>query len=209
MNKTNDENNKNINAKDNAGVYTIKKSVFFTGVAILMCFSILMNGLVGMVDIFATSSTPGSNLDPLVSKSYVDEQLRFYASQLASNSMSEVDRSELIDDVVNQINSTYQGNNSDVLNNSIMSTYIPIQCFEGQVIYGGEGTEIILRSGQAVAYCPGENGIVNITTGEELWHNQPINQNEMIIIPREDGRGVYVHTEAWFMVKGSFTIQAL
>ncbi|MCL2353845.1 MAG: hypothetical protein FWC69_04360 [Defluviitaleaceae bacterium] len=84
--------------------------------------------------------------------------------------------------------------------------FTPVQVFAGQTIIGGEGTEIILRSGQGQAHVPGPDGIVNITSGLDMQQGASITANHFLIIPRADGRGVFALTDAWFLVKGDYEI---
>ena len=135
----------------------------------------------------SSSSAPGSAGDPLVSKSYVDDKFNSILSILSA-----------FNDSLPAI-----GQPGDV---STATSYTPVSVGIGQAIIGGEGTEIILRSGKAIGYCPGENGMVNITTGYEVYNGDNILQNHMLIVPRDDGRGALVVADAWFMVKGDYKI---
>jgi len=120
------------------------------------------------------ADSPGSANDPLVSKSYVDEKF----------------------DRLNEIIPNLQPAPAEA--------YIPVFAVAGEIILGGEGTEIILRSGEAVSYGCAENGLVNATSGSELFNNAEILKNNIIIVPRNDGRGVRASTDAWFIIKGSY-----
>ena len=130
-------------------------------------------------------ATPGSVSDPAVSKSYVDDKF----NQLLT--------------VLSAINDTSQ---PGVATQNV--SYVPVSVKMGQLLIGLEGTEIILRSGKAVGYCTGENGMVNITTGTEVFSGTEIPRNHMLIVPRDDGRGALVVEDAWFLVKGGYSIQS-
>jgi len=84
--------------------------------------------------------------------------------------------------------------------------FTPVHVNAGQTILGGEGVEIIRRSGAATAHVPGQDGIVNATTGHDLDHGHPISANQLLIIPRQDGRGVRATADSWFIIRGEFTI---
>jgi len=86
--------------------------------------------------------------------------------------------------------------------------FSPVHVMMGHVLLGHEGTEVILRSGVAMANVPGADGLVDITAGEDLLHGAEILRNHMLIVPRQDGRGVWALSDAWFMVKGGFDIVA-
>lgn len=136
---------------------------------------------------FVYAASPGTAEDPLVSKSYVEK---------------------LINEAF-QNNST--GNNTVISNPSVntsnsASSYVPVNVKIGQKLIGEEGTEIILRSGRGFGYVSTESGIVDITQGTEIFNNEEIIKNHMLIIPRDDGRGVRIVEDAWFLVKGGYKI---
>ena len=82
----------------------------------------------------------------------------------------------------------------------------------GQRLEGGEGTELILRSGiaEAVGNAAG-NGITNISTGTDLRTGARLTANHLVIVPRADGRGIRVPAGAAhiaiLMVRGAYTIR--
>jgi len=82
-----------------------------------------------------------------------------------------------------------------------------VELTEGQRLIGGEGTEIILRSGEATAIDNGFNGVSNLTAGVDLMTGNIVELNNLLLVPRADGRGIHATTDAWVMVRGSFTIQ--
>lgn len=126
---------------------------------------ILVTGIlffgIGMAAASGADSTPGSEGDPLVSKSYVDGK----------------------------------------------TSYVPLQLQPGQSLIGDEGTEIILRSGEGVAIDNGANGVSDISGGRDLMSGMKVELNHLLLIPRSDGRGIQVSTEAWVMIRGSYTIR--
>jgi hypothetical protein len=144
-------------------------------------FAIVLAVAVTTAALLTVWASPGDANDPLVSKSYVDERFNQLLSVLSAHG----DASALQQD---------------------SASYVPVSVGMGLMLIGSEGTEIILRSGKAVAYCPGENGIVDITTGEEIFSGAEIPANHMLIIPRKDGRGALISEDAWFLVKGGYSI---
>lgn len=120
----------------------------------------------------AQSSTPGSEGDPVVTKSYVDSQI----AQLKNG----------------------EGGGS---------TYQAVQLTAGQKLLGNEGTELILRSGEATIVANGENGVSDVTGAMDLLTGQEVAQNHLLLIPRSDGRGILAATEVWIMIRGTYSIQ--
>ena len=148
--------------------------------------------ITGMI---AFGGQPGGEDDPIVSKSYVDSKFE----QLKGNSASQA---EISDEAKN-----------DIIQKVLMQIgeggekYVPVFVKKGEVLYGAEGSEIILRSGVAYAKIEGGDGIVNATEGTELPDTYPIRKNNLHIVPRDDGRGMRVTEDAWFIVKGGYRIE--
>lgn len=117
----------------------------------------------------AATTTPGSENDPVVTKSYVDAQIKANAGAAKS--------------------------------------YEAVFVNAGKKVLGGDGSEIILRSGEAKSLASGINGIADLTGGKDLMGDQAIIQNHLLLVPRNDGRGIIATTDIWIMVKGGYTIQ--
>lgn len=120
--------------------------------------------------IYAVSAQPGTEDDPLVSKSYVDAQIAAMKSAAGSN-------------------------------------FAVVHVDAGKKVVGGEGTEMIVRAGEAIVYAEGSNGVADLTTGEDLRTGQEAKLNHLLLIPRGDGRGITAGSELYIMVRGSYTIQ--
>ena len=87
------------------------------------------------------------------------------------------------------------------------TTYTPIQLTAGQSLIGKEGTEIILRSGEATAIGNTENGISDVTGGADLMTGTPVQLNHLLLTPRDDGRGIKAVTDIWVMVRGEYVVK--
>jgi len=129
---------------------------------------------------------PGSEADPLVSKSYVERR---------------------IEQLMNYIDQKLNGLNSSVVEGVWQVVEVP----EGKSLICYGGTEIILRSGKATAISiikSGiENGVTDITAGRDLKMNEEIETNHLLIIPRTDSRGAYSVTQTYWLVKGDYEIK--
>lgn len=140
-------------------------------------------------------SEPGSELDPLVTLSYVEkkiEQLKNYVDQNVSGS-----------------------NTGTAVNGSWVVVEVPA----GKSLICKDGTEIILRSGEARSISKIsreirngveiiiDNGLTDVTEGKDLKTDQFISKDHLLIIPRDDGRGAYCTTNSFFLVKGSYEVR--
>ena len=145
---------------------------FLVGFISVMASIVLVMGTVFAAD-------AGSEADPLVSKSYVDDKINQVMNMVGSDSSSV----------------------------SVGGSYVPVSVGVGKTIIGGEGTEMILRAGKGDIVISGKEGIVDATTGQALYNGHKAALNHIMIIPRNDGRGVKVTEAAWFLVKGSYNIK--
>ena len=81
------------------------------------------------------------------------------------------------------------------------------------------GTEVILRSGSGEAISNIstiiqngiekriDNGLTDVTDGKDLKMGASIPRDHLLIIPRDDGRGIYCISNSFFLVKGAYEIK--
>lgn len=145
--------------------------------------NIILSAIIILTIIFSIGiiafSEPGSQDDPLVTLSYVEKQVReikAYVDQKTANSSSSG------------------------------STLVVVEIESGQSIVGKAGTEIILRGGKATTIAGELGGLSDITDGKDLKMGERVPANHMLIVPRDDGRGVYAETHAIFMIRGEYEI---
>ena len=87
------------------------------------------------------------------------------------------------------------------------ATFKPVFVEAGKKLIGGEGTELILRSGSALAVASGQDGLSDATEGKDLKGGFAVTRNHLLLIPRADGRGISAAEDIWVMVKGTYTIE--
>ena len=167
----------------------------------------------------ASTPEPGSVQDPLVTKSYIDRELAKIEDQItkilnnAGNGGSNTnnDVSKILNEyhlrlqqLENQIHSK-PSNGTGAHTNA--SSFIVVELEPKDVLIGGEGTEIIVRAGKTLILDNlNNNGIPNLTTGKTLLLGDAIDNNHLLVIPRDDGRGIISSTKSWVMVKGDYKI---
>lgn len=86
---------------------------------------------------------------------------------------------------------------------------IVVELAEGQKLYGGEGTEFIVRTGKAVAFSGDASGIPDLTGAKDLTAGTAIPLNHLLLFPRE-GRGIQLapkeKNSVIVMVRGSYEL---
>ena len=68
------------------------------------------------------------------------------------------------------------------------------------------GTEIILR-GQGQGWLLEVRGLSDVTGGKDLGMDVLVPDNHLLIVPRNDNRGVAAITDAIFLVRGEYEIR--
>lgn len=153
---------------------------------------------------------PGSSSDPLVTKSYVDQQIAQLAARINSSSggSSGTSDSASIEQLradVGDLTKFVIDLNSKVT--SIENGFTVISMKKGQTLLLGGGSEVILRSGQATAIS-GESGtLVDVSAGKDLLNGAAVPVQHLVIAPKGDGRGMKITADAWLIVRGGYTIQ--
>lgn len=155
----------------------IKKSV-----AILAAAALLFAGsCIGTV--FGTDTTPGTAQDPVVSKSYVDEQIAALEAKL--------------DDTLEALDNAGAGG----------ARFEVIKVDAGKSLITGASGEIILRSGSATAIASQSGGVADLTGGTDLKTGTSVPKNHLLLVPADDGRGIKCTATSYVMVKGSYTVK--
>jgi len=82
-----------------------------------------------------------------------------------------------------------------------------VELSPGKSLIGFSGTEIILRSGTARAVDSNLGGLCDVTAGTDLRSGEEIPRNHLLIVPRDDGRGISATSHAIVMVRGKYTLK--
>lgn len=194
-----------------------KKTLLITVIAFLLTLS------VGVFSVFAEESVyEGSDLP--VSESYVlrvigalEERIYNKIDTMIDALNARMDSLEASDSTVSvptvtppaetEPPQTQAPAETEAPSNSAMpiTDYDVVYLTKGQTIVGS--SEFILRSGSAISTCPGINGITDITDGVDLTDGMEIPWNHLLLVPRDDGRGITVTSaEAYIMARGQYTV---
>lgn len=86
------------------------------------------------------------------------------------------------------------------------STFEIVDVPVGKAIYGKQGSEMIIRSGEGIIIASLAGGVQDVTDGVDLAADVLAPKNNLLIIPREDGRGIFANKTMTIMVRGGYTI---
>jgi hypothetical protein len=143
--------------------------MFKNRLLVIFVLGVVLIVVIGAAGIFAAENEAGTAVDPVVTKSYVDE---LFASISGSESTSDI--------------------------------FEVVEVSAGAKLVGRAGTEMILRGGKATAIDNGKDGISDLTAGKDLKMGTAISMNHLLLIPKDDGRGIYCTIQSWVMVKGEY-----
>ena len=144
------------------------KKISLTVVSLLL-LSICLPGM---------AADPGSNEDPLVTLSYINDVLM---PQIKSYVDSKT---------------TTSGDGFKIVNLNA-----------GQTVIAQASTEMILRMGNAQIVATAKGGVADVTQGIDLQNGAVMPANHLLIVPLDDGRGAQMLSDGIIMIKGSYTIK--
>lgn len=131
-------------------------------------------------------TTPGTTDDPVVTKSYVDQQIQQSLNGGGGGNTNPTEPSQGADEVKN------------------------VALKPGKILIADAGTEFIVRSGNAVIYTEVSSGVADLTDGKDLLNGETAPKNHLLSFPRE-GRGIQVKegqtSNLIVMVRGGYTIK--
>lgn len=140
--------------------------------------------------------TPGSIEDPVVTKSYLEEQI-------AKLGLSGGSTGGNTGGTATPPPTTAPGSGASV---SLEVVEIPV----GKTLMAAAGAEVVVRVGKAIAYSSDTNGISDLTAGTDIKKGYLVPTNHLIWFPRE-GRGIQGASDETkpltVLVKGSYTLQ--
>ena len=154
--------------------------------------------IISATSLYAADSRIGTESDPLVTKSYVDKKISEIAvggTETDFNSILAA-QEKLIIELSQQIAQLQEAQGG----------YQIAQLKAGETIYGKQGSEIIIRSGEGIIVASAAGGVQDVTDGVDLPGGVKAPNNNLLIVPREDGRGISATKTMVVMVRGGYTI---
>ncbi len=132
--------------------------------------------------VYGAGATPGSAGDPVVTKSYVDKMVESLREEIQAG--------------------------AEVPAVSGETGFIVVTVDAGKSLFGREGTMLILRGGAAtIIDNVTKDGVSDLTSGTNLSGGTSITKNHLLLIPRDDGRGMRCERLCYVMVSGDYYIQ--
>lgn len=155
--------------------------------------------ILGIGTMTAASGLAGTQSDPLVTKSYVDDKI---SEIIGGNQDSDMlirlnEQEKLIVDMRQEL---------DLLQQNASGKFEIIVVPQGSIIYGNESTEMIIRAGEGEVVALAAGGIQDITDGKDIAHGEMASKNNLLLVPRSDGRGLLATKQLTVMVRGGYIL---
>ncbi|MBP7073695.1 MAG: hypothetical protein KBB40_09370 [Clostridia bacterium] len=174
-----------------------------TGIIVLTAIILVLSAVVISA---ADGVTPGSEQDPIVTQSYVEqksEQIKYYIDSLIAQETAKL-KTEL--ELKGQEIAKLREEIKDAAKAAGKFQVVEMQ--KGQMLIAGEGAEIIPRSGKFSAIEDAFGGLSDITAAKDLKNGEAVVNNHMLIAARGEGRGLKALADKSFLIiKGTYTLQ--
>lgn len=156
-----------------------RKRLFKSGVTVVICLAVLS----GMV----VFSAPGGADDPVVTKSYIVEQV--------------------VPEIKAYIDERFGIAASEGVVTSRTDSFMVVNVADGKKVMCEAGTELILRMGSGTVIATQKGGLADITAGYDLADGTAMPSNHCLVVPVSDGRGFKATSDVIVMIKGGYTIK--
>ena len=189
----------------------------------LAAFAGMLAGM-GVLLASASGAQPGSELDPLVTKSYVDQKIAALQSSMpvgtgtppggtpatgTVNSAEVVQLQTDVGELTHFIIDALTGVETlKARMNSLESGFVVVEVPSGKTLLLGGGSEAIVRSGSATAIGGTYGGLANVTSGTDLKNGAVVPNQHLLISSRSDGRGLKMGANTVFLlIRGGYTLK--
>lgn len=180
---------------------------------------------------------PGSDKDPIVTKSYVESQIgplkdtlnRLVSIGTPQNNTNNSNNSAITDkvndlavktkfliDTNNQLVQKIKDLTAKVDAAKIDASKVDTTKSEGfklviippnKQVYLGEGAQLIMRSGKIMAYSNDKSGFSDVTTGTDTINGQLLLKNHLLICPKVDVRHLKTLAQSYVLINGKAQIK--
>lgn len=140
------------------------------------------------------NAAPGDSSDPIVVLSYLNQRFNELIAKYNLDKVNEHEKS------IEELNQKVGNGGSGT------STLEVVNLKAGERLIAEAGAEIILRGGKVNAIASELGGLSDVTLGNDIANGVAVTHNHLLIVPRNDGRGVVAQTDAILMVRGEYTI---
>jgi len=153
----------------------------------------------------AFAAEPGGKSDPLISLSYFENKIEDLKKEITKALTDTLDKT--LETKLETMKKDVDKTLSDVKKQAEATTsgsFNLITLGANESLICETGTEIIIRSGKCTAISTESGGLSDTTDGKDIPNGEVIQKNHLIIIPKNDGRGIHCEATGAVMIKGSY-----
>lgn len=185
-----------------------------TGILVLVVVALVLS--VAVISA-ADGIAPGSEQDPIVTQSYVEqksEQIKYYIDSLITKMK---DDSTIQNQEIAKLRSELELKSQEIVkltediknvSTNVVGKFEVVEMQKNQILVAGEGAEIIPRSGKFSAIEDANGGLSDITAAKDLKNGEAIVNNHMLIAARGEGRGMKALADKSFLIiKGTYVLK--
>ncbi len=154
----------------------MNRKLKFKIVMVVVCLSMMFTVVL---------ADPGTEGDPLISKSYIDNVL-----------MPKIE--QYVESKIAGLGSGGNGGGSG-------EAFQVVSVKAGEEVICSAGTELILRMGKATIIATEKGGLADTTAGFDLADGTQMPANHLLIVPVADGRGLAADSDLLVMIKGGYS----
>ena len=164
--------------------------------------------LISVLSLFlvvAFAAEPGSEKDPLISLSYFENKIEELKTDVIESLTKDIEKTltQKLDTMQTDLDKSIK-EVKEQANSTTAGSFELITLATNESLICDTGTEIIIRSGRCVAISSESGGLSDTTDGIDIPNGEVIQKNHLIIIPKNDGRGVRCEATGAVMIKGSY-----
>jgi hypothetical protein len=172
-----------------------------TGIVVLIAVILVLCAVIFSA---ADGTAPGSEQDPIVTQSYVEqksEQIKYYIDSLIAKANEDnAAQAQKITKLEETVKNTAPAGGT--------GRFEVVEMQKNQILIAGEGAEIIPRSGKFSAVEDAYGGLSDITSAKDLKNGAAVVNNHMLIAARGEGRGLKALADGSFLIiKGTYTLK--
>ncbi|NLO99728.1 MAG: hypothetical protein GX386_05500 [Clostridiaceae bacterium] len=194
-------------------IFKRKSKIVLMACTILSCIVLVVSSAAG-------AGQPGSDADPLVTKSYVDQKIAQLSAQIGTGTGSGSGSGTVNNATITQLQTDVGDLTKFIIDAlteietlkakvaSLENGYTVVEAKAGQKIILSGGSEAILRSGSAEAIVGTYGGLVDASVGGDIDKNgMKIPVQHLLISARTDGRGLLITSHSFLLIRGAYTIK--
>ncbi len=151
----------------------------------------------------AQGTAPGTEEDPLVTLSYINDVFTGYLTELFRGDLEE--QTAELEAALEERVAELEAESEAAMDLEARSTYEVVALEDGQKLICSRGTELMLRVGKALVAAADSPGLVDTSTTENLENGEYLVKNHMYMVTINE-HGIRAEGHVKVVVRGEYSI---